>query len=627
MNDKIKKLEELILQASKAYYDGKPFISDSDFDSYVEDLQKVHPNSIILKQLEHHNDWNYNLEELPTPLYSMKKIKDIKDIQNWIKFCKSKLNTTEDLDIVLSLKYDGIKILNNENGFYTRYEDGLRGYNVTNRALRCNLKNNPIDTEGELIISKSNFEKIKLNSEYKSSRNFIPAIFSSKNLIEGADKVKYIRYSLYNDSVTDKFNQLTICNAINSLDGIKIPFISVKASELTEALIEDFYFSNIGEFECDGVILDIDRADYREMLGETQKYRNCARAYKNPKLFDNKKETILEDIYYQMSRYGKLTPVGRVKPTLIDEGVVSRVSLYNAKYIKDNFVQLGQKVTISRRGKINPKVEKFHKEDNLIRFENPTICPFCGEPLKWNETKVDLLCLNEKCKEKITQKFHYFFKMIGVEEFGLETIREIIYNANFRNIDDFLNEDKVNSLNLEGIGEKTKDSFNKQIKDLKKGISLEHLQEGSGFFEGMSSKTLQKLNQIDIDLQYLMKDSYYNFKMKELQSVEGIGYITANGYLSGVQDFYPFYSEVIKHFVVNKIKSVESDISVVFSGFRDKDLQSLCESKGIEVKSSISKKCKYLILKDTSSTSSKVKKAKELNIEILSLEEFKEKLN
>lgn len=617
-------LVEKITKASTDYYTtGTSSLSDKEFDALVEELERINPNSEILSKREiHKDDWNYQLEELPFKLYSIKKVKSYKEIQNWIDFICNKANILDkdNIELILTPKYDGIKLLQYNNNFYTRYETGDKGYNVTNRiSSNFNLKNKEVDVEGELIISKSNFKKYCLG--YTSSRNFIPAIFSSKEKLENQEKAEYIRYSMYGEwSKIDKERQLLHCNSINK---IKVPYIKVLYKDLKEDDIIKFYFNNISDFEYDGVVIDINSEEIRAKLGETQKYLDCCRAYKGDALFDDIKNSTIEDIVWQMSRYGKLTPVAKITPVLINEGIVSNVSLYNAAYIKEENISIKQQVKVTRRGKINPKIVGFITKGEAIL---PKVCPFCGEELIWNESNIDLVCINENCKEKRIQQYYYFFKTIGIKDFGLESIKAYV-NKGF-DLQDFFDENKIKKASIEGIGDITKQVFISELNRIKSGVELEKIQEASGCFSGLGSSTLKILNTLNLDLQYLDIDSYYNKKYKEALQLEGIGELTAKEYFYDIYQFDKFY-ENIKTFVpvlkkVNKNTSDDfSNYKVVFTGFRNKEWQNIIENQGGKVLSNISANCNLLVVKDLNSTSSKMQKAKELNIKILSMEDFR----
>ena len=624
-----------IKKASEDYYTtGKSALSDKEFDTLVEELESINPNAEILSKREFHlaDDWNYKLETLPYKLYSIKKVKTFKDIQNWIDFICNKIgihsNDKGNIELILTPKYDGIKLLHNNDGnFYTRYENGEQGYNVTNRISRDipQFDYENIGTEGELIISKSNFNKYCSN--YTSSRNFIPAIFSSKERLANQDKVEYIRYSMYNGFDTiDKEAQLIHCNLLNN---VQVPYLKVLYKDLTEDTIIKFYFDNLSDFEYDGVVIDINQEILRCELGETQKYLDCCRAYKGDILFDDIKDSQIENITWQMSRYGKLTPVAQISPVLINEGVVTNVSLYNATYIRDNNLFIGQRVKVTRKGKINPKIVGFIDAGDKDKIALPVYCPFCGRELSWNDSNVDLICTNELCVEKTIQKLYFFFKTIGVQNFGLESVRAFV-NKGFT-YHDFFNEDKILNSVIEGIGTKTKIGFIEELNRVKKGVKLEFIQEASGLFQGISSSTLKILNTLNVDMEFYFIDSYYNEIRKKGLALEGIGEMTLNDYFDGLYSFYKkgFWDNFIKPYfniLKEETQSVKSNTfkgkNICFTGFRNETWANIIENNGGKILSSVTSICNLLVIKDPNSTSSKVQKAKQMGIQIMSIEDF-----
>ena len=259
-------------KASEAYYTtGRSILTNEEFDALIEELESINPNAEILNKRElHGDDWNYELETLPTKLYSVKKVKTWKEIQNWIDFVAKKVSglDIENLELVLTPKYDGCKIVNFDKKFFTRYEGGEQGYNVTKRIGQDIKNSENFGFEGELIISKSNFETYCKELNYTSSRNFIPAIFSSEVKLPAQDKIEYIRYSTYGSQNYSKEQELIYCNENNN---IKVPYLIIKYKDLTEQIIIDFYFQHISDFEYDGVVIDINDSNIRKMLGEKLK--------------------------------------------------------------------------------------------------------------------------------------------------------------------------------------------------------------------------------------------------------------------------------------------------------------------------------------------------------------------
>ena len=640
MSNREQVLIKQIREASEAYYTtGKSKLSDREFDALVEELEQINPNAEIFNKREiHGDDWNYQLETLPYKLYSIKKVKTWKDIQNWIDFICKKVgisnNNKGEIMIILTPKYDGIKILHNDSKFFTRYETGEQGYNVTNRIKSSILGKEDLSVEGELIISKSNFKNYC--SGYTSSRNFIPAIFSSKEKLATQDKVEYIRYSVYGEEEAQmsKEEQLIYCNKFNN---VKVPYLKVAYKDLTEEMIIKFYFDNLSDYEYDGVVVDIDSELIRRELGETQKYLDCCRAYKGDALFDDIKDSQIINITWQMSRYGKLTPVAQILPVMINEGIVTNVSLYNAAYIRDNNIFVGQKVKVTRKGKINPKIVGFIDEGRVEDVALPAFCPFCGEPLEWSKNdkneEVDLICKNDLCKEKLIQKLYFFFKTIGVKDFGLESVKAFVnYGFGYH---DFFNEDSVYAARIEGIGFKTKDAFINELNRVRKDIEIEKIQEASGLFQGMSQTTLRTLNTLNVDMEFYFNDRYFNEIRRKGLELDGIGEMTLNDYFDGLYNFYVkgFFGNNIKPYFTIKSKEINEEKggegegkfigkNICFTGFRNESWNKIVENEGGKVLSSVTSVCNMLVVKDINSTSSKMQKAQQMGIEIISIEDF-----
>ena len=625
-------LEKYIKECIEAYYKGTPLISDLEYDSLIEDLEKLNPNSSLLNVMElNGNDWNFPKEKLPYKLYSMKKIKTLKEIKNWIQFISKKITGLDsglsDFKVCITGKYDGQKILGYKGNYYTRGEDGIEAFNVSSRIRKCKLQRIYYDQEGELICSKQNFEKY-FKEKYTSPRNLVPSIFSNEIAIDNLDKFDWICYSLYN-SYLDKSHQIEICNETNTY---KVPYIIKNVSELTEEMLFDLFQEFSKDYILDGLVIDVEEYRYRNLLGFTTKYLDCCRAYKANNLNQDVKESEILDIIYQESRYGKMAPVAIISPVTIHNGEVTNISLYNAKFIKDNNIFVGQKVLVERRGAINPKIYDT-LTTNIEKVDLPKCCPYCGEDLHWDDNFVDLYCENENCKEKITQKIYFFLKTIGVKDFGLKSIRNIVLNTTLSSIEDFLDKDKFN-FKIEGIGELTIKQYFKELDKLKEnGIKLEVLQEASGCFEGIGKNTLKILNSIPIDMEYYYQDSYYNNIFNNLLSLKDIGKITVESYLYGLPSFYKFLFKIKdKINIIKESKSSNnnldfSEYKVVFTGFRDNSLKEFIENNGGKVLSSISSNCKYLIQKNKDSNTSKTQEAKKLGIVILGLEEFKKLLN
>lgn len=637
--NRTEELEAIISQNIEAYAKGNSKISDLEFDLLVEELEELSPDSPILLQIEGDLAGNYPKVTLPFRSYSQKKTKSIKDLQNWIKTSKSRLND-EDVTFTfcISPKYDGIYIEEVQNSKYTRGKDGIIGQDVSSRANKMKVfaANTPsleAAFGGELIVSKVNFENYFLNAEYTSPRNLIPALFSNEKLPANLDKVDYIRYTICNIPMY-KDIQIDYCNRFNQ---VQVPYYLCYEEDLTEEYLDNLFELWSKDYYIDGLVIDINEYEIREELGYLNKYPQFSRAYKPSKFNKELFKTKINNLRYQVSRYGKIAPIAEITPVEINNGMVSNISLYNMKYIVDNNIQIGTEGYVFRAGAINPKFDSFINNEKQI--EELKFCPCCGASIKWDENHVDMYCSNyENCSNSTSNKIYFFLKTIGIKEFGLKTVQAFV-DEGFTSVSDFLNENKVELTIVKGVGAITKLSYLTQLRELqKKGIIIEKVQAASGIFPGIGEQSFKILNKVVIDLEYYYNDKYYNLKLKELLSLPEIGEITAETYLSKVIEFHKFcnkdlYNYPIVYHLKSEIENIflNEDILLgekyIFTGFRDEELKNKIIQKGGEVLNSLSSKCTCVIAKDITKESGNIEKAKKLNIKIVSKEEFQALLN
>lgn len=628
-NKRIKELESLIEKNIALYYNNSnKAVSNIEFDSWVEELEYLNPDSPVLNIMEN-NMGDYEKVVLPFRLYSQRKTKTWTDISNWINSTLSEMKKlgleNKDLKLVITPKLDGIHLMEYNKNTFTRGEDGIEGYKVSSRTKYfLNIENgyNELAFGGEIITSKKVYKEYFETAGYTSPRNLIQSFFSNLEVPKNIDKVDYIRYSIYNKEL-DKDEQLEICNIVNK---IKIEYKILNVWDLSEEYLDSLFEKWSEFYNIDGLVIDINDYQTRKALGYRNKYPKFSISFKPERYNQELTKTKINNIRLQISRYGKIAPVAEVDSVLINNGNVTNVSLYNMKYVYDNNICIGQEGFVFRSGSINPKFKSFIPNDNLIPFK-VDYCPFCGSKLVWDENHVDLNCVNKECKEILCQQIYFFFKTIGVKDFGLKSIQAFVYKGNFKSIIDFFNEDLILKSNIEGIGQISKNKFLDELDKLKEeGVALEKIQEASGCFEGIASSTFKLLNKLNIDIEFLYKDSYYNEILSNLTKIEGVGEITAEEYLYGLPEFWKFYFTLKEFITIKKEKKQLVDLSnyrVVFTGFRDEELKNYIENNGGKVLSSVSSNCTYLITKNINSTSSKIEKAKSLGINVISIDELK----
>lgn len=628
IKDGAESLVKILTEANIQYRKGTPTMSDKKFDELEEQLRKLDPDNEYFETIGWKPTNGMKLD-LPVKMGSMNKCRTIDEIKAWIKYKNIPANTL----FVLTPKFDGCSLLVDESitpMVYTR-GNGIQGQNVRYhyKEMRQPWTCRNLYSLGEAIILKSKFELFykgtREEGKYKNARNMVASLFNV-NEPDAAklQDVHFLRYGIIvqNDSVIglDKRQQLIIANEINP---VSVPYRMALAEDFTEELMNLLYEQWSRNYEIDGIIIDVDDAQLRHELGtETNGNPAYARAYKGG--WEQIKETTITKIDWQVGRTGKLTPVARVESVDLEGGTVTNVTLYNAAYIMANGLAEGVRITLKRSGGVIPKIVKVIDpikvsttfEWKALIYESLWKSSINPATTEWDETDTDLYLIIPNDEQHI-QQLCYFFKTLGVENFGEPTIRKF-YEAGYVNVGMIIAMTHRDMLAIEGVGQETAKYLFKEfmaIFDDCKGVSFARLADASCCFEGLGEKTIQLCVDSQID----------NFG--EIKG-EGIGPKTTKAYLAG-------HSEFLQWCVRNNIKcptpehsrrvvrsSKCKDMIVCFTGFRDKNMEDLVVSNGGKVVTSISSKTTHLIVDSMESTSSKISKAMSLNIAIIQKDVF-----
>lgn len=628
-------LESLIVRANTAYRAGTPIMTDKDYDKLIERLKIEKPDSELLKKgiIE-----KGGKERLPVQMPSLNKAHSIKDIKNWLERIGCSINE----NLVLTPKMDGASLLEKRGehlgiGAWTR-GDGEYGFNVLSHysnLFQVNMSNREdCYFIGETIISKTCFQ-MYFENEYSNARNMVASLFNTVEPQKGKlAEVFFLRHGYIRAESTvgfDKTYQLSVCNHYNR---VQIPFKVVNFLDLSEKYLDDLFrkWAKEFDFEIDGIVIDINNSGIREEVGyHSNGNPNYAIAYKGG--WEEVKETVVKDIRWQISRHGLLKPVAEIEPVVLEGATISNVTLYNAKYVIDNGINEGVRIKLRRSGGVIPQIVEVinsceYFEDGFNEYINENFGPF-----EWDKNGVEIYLLN-KTREQVIKEITHFFVTIGVDGLKENSI-EAFYNAGYNNIFKIANLSFTQILTIAGFGEKTGLYISMKIKECLTNISLYKFQAASGFFEGMGEKTLREVD-FFIDPSFLDKDSYYNEIKTKLLAKPGFGEIIVSSYLRQIYEFYKFYftfkeiySDLSVIFPSGGIKKDErlKGSKIVFTGFRDKELEEKIFKLGGEVSTSVSKQTTLVVAANLGSISAKIQQAKKLYIDIWRLEEFKETYN
>lgn len=632
-----KELEEKIVEANRLYREGNPVMSDKEYDSMKESLGKYFPDSDILKKaIVEESVKGDRMERLPFPMFSLEKVKTVDEIVRWVK---DVWELSPNDRVVITPKYDGISLLVDEttNDCWTR-GDGTEGQNSRDHYRYVN-HGNPMGkkscfTFGEAIIPIGMFLKNVKPLGYKSARNAVAGAFNADDFnAQVLGNTAYIRYGIM-DSDRDKSMQLA--ELYNGYDPYATQYWVTSAGVFDDNKTALTYlndlFESIKNFKCDGLVIEVDNKKKRDDLGRLpNRNPRYAIAYKNPD-WQERYTTKVKKIEWSVSKDGKAKPVIVFSPVEFDGATVSRCTGYNAKYITDNHISPNAYIVVSRSGDVIPKhLETVSYSVELFRemCDGMMICPSCGEPLRWDANLTDLVCVNPNCDEKAVKQLVYFFATLGTEEMQEATVRKL-YKGGLLSVENIVNATEKELEKIEGIGKSLSKKLRKQFDSyVDDGVPFARILTAYNVFGGViGEKTCQMIfNSLSKDqIDYMFENG--EVPLKDLLSIDGIAETTAKAFNDGLKLFFYLCSGTPVSISFIQEETVENDNpeSVCFTGFRNKQWEERLVKEGHKVVSGVSKNTTILVTKDKESSSSKVKKAKDLNIPILTPEEFEIKI-
>jgi len=622
---------------------------DRYYDIIVDKLKELDPKNKLFDRgiIENIDDFSSKRKrKLDHPMYSLNKESNVNDLKKWAKNKGIPKNSL----VVATPKYDGVSILRNEiTGKSFSRGDGIEGQDITEHYNRLNnisafmsssdnLKTNKnIEYSiGELIIPKDIFNDnqykfVRDNGDvYKNPRNMVAGLVNNDDVSEYWEYVEHLRYGIIdNDYKYNKSEQLELI--YNETYGFKVPYKVFVLSELNDDLLDELYYDWGKTFDIDGIVIDIEDKELRKKLGrETNNNPAYARAYKANWSVPVSTTVLYND--WNVSKDGYVKPIVNVDPFDIEGVTVSRATGYNAKFIKENNIGSGTVVDIIRSGSVIPKIVNIKKSTG---YDIPMFCPSCKSKLVWNKSGVEIMCINIDCKEKNIKKISFFFLSLGIENFG-EQIVSKFYKNGYNTIGSILKMNVSDISKIDGMGELSAHKILDQF-DKIKNVSFDKMGHASGCFDNLGSRKLKMivdglggLDKFEDFKNRYFKNGTSDNLIAELNSIYGVSTITARSFMKGLDCFKDFVDsnniEMGEYDNIEISKEFEGKV-FVFTGVRDKNLEEYLIGNGADIKTSVSKNTTDLIVKDVNSTSSKIKKAKGLGINIIQIDDFKKGLN
>lgn len=637
MIEKIKTLVNTLNKARKAYYSQSyEIMSDFEYDKLYDELKELEEKTGIVLSNSPTKEVGYTvLSELTKvkhdkKMLSLDKTKDITKMKDFLNSQKG----------ILSFKLDGLTIVLKYNNGYL-VSAVTRGNGEIGEDITHNFKvfeNVPVEIpykqelvlRGEAVISFENFDKINealnITEKYKNPRNLCSGtVRQLNNEITKDRNVNFFAFSLVKSdkNFNLKSEQLSFLKDLG-FDIVEHKMVDADNIEKTIKDFEDMIPTN--KFATDGLVLTFDDISYSNSLGETSKFPKDSIAFK---WADDLQTTTLLDVEWNTSRTGLINPIAIFEPVELERTTVNRASLHNISIIKNLKLGINDTIKVYKANMIIPQVaENLTKSDTL---EIPKKCFACGEDTQIIQIRdgLALKCTNPNCVAKIINGIvHYVSRdALNIADFSKATIEKFIKQGFIKDFYDIykLSNFKDEIIAMQGFGEKSyqnlidaiEKSKNTNLANFIYALGIEHI--------GLSNAKLLTKTFASIDA--IKKASF-----EDIINIDGFGDIMANSILSYFkeQKNLELIDKILPLLTFESVKNnldVFKDKTFVITGdltqFKNrKELVEKIEILGGKVSSSVSKKTTYLINNDKNSTSSKNKKAMELNIPIISEDDF-----
>jgi DNA ligase (NAD+) len=662
---------KLIEKYNKYYYDkDAPEISDQKYDELKKETLELEKKYLFLKKYGSINNKigfkpssKFNKIEHSKPMLSLENAFDKNDIKNFAKKISNYLNNIDiNLSFSLEPKIDGISAsLTYKDGILVRglsRGDGEIGEDIlenlkTIKQIPHSIKGKEIpkifEIRGEVYIGKKDFEKLK--DKFANPRNAAGGSLRQKKSTSTAKiPLKFLAYGFGKVEPFVFKKQSNFLKKINEWGFKTNPynFLAKNLNEINEQYNKIEKIRSNLDYDIDGLVIKIDDLPLQTRLGNTSNSPRWAIAYKFSSV---KAKTKINDIVIQVGRTGALTPVAKVKPVTVGGVVVSNATLHNEEEIIRKDIRIGDLVTIQRAGDVIPQVISvdFSKRDkHSKKFTFPTKCP-CGsdtvKEININTKKVDAVrrCLDKEnnCQFIAKEKLKHFVSKdaLNIEGLGKKVVDQFWDLKLVKKSSDIFNLDYIKIEKLEGWGELSVKNLKTAIKKSSNilldkfiySLGIRHIGQENAKLLGNFFKSITKLIE-------LFNSSKRENLLKNIAELDGIG----SAQLNSLKEFfsnkinYETTSSLIKHLKIENSKTLSkngklSSKTIMFTGGFKKisrsEAKSLVEENGGKVLGNISSKLNILVSGNIKPTKSKIEKAKEAGVKIISEADWYKLLN
>lgn len=657
-NEYLELVKKLNHFAELYYAQDEPEISDYEYDTMnnrLKEIEKEHPDWIVPESPSQRVGWKAEkgiLVKHNVPMLSLQDVFEKEDVYEFVNSMREEFG--DEAEFLVETKIDGLSMA-------LRYEEGelklavTRGDGITEgEDVTMNARQIPdvvrqlkepvpyIEIRGEVYMTRKAFEAVNAKAEEEGKKTFANPRNCAAGTLRQIDtritKERGLSLFIFNVQETRGVTFNTHLEGYEYLrrNGVKVIeqcFKCRTADEVWDAIQKIGAMRGDLEYDIDGAVVKLNNLSERSKLGNTIKFPRWAIAYKYP---PEVKETRLLDVEVNTGRTGRVTPVAVFEPISLCGTMVSRATLHNQDFIDQLGLGIGDTILVYKSGEIIPKVKDVNKDkrpSDWQPYKMPENCPVCGHRLVRDEGGVDLKCVNLMCPGTLVNRIVNFVSRdcMDIKGFGTEYIRKLTEEKYIKDIADvFELKDKRDELienKLLGL-EKNTDKLLSAIEDARKETPADKVLAGLGI-PGVGKATAKELIRTFGSI-----DAIAEADKASLVAVQDIGEISAEG-------IYNFFHDEGNKALLERLKALGLNfareegavqgtaltgltfcITGTLEGMSRSDAESLIESNGGKPVSSVSKKTSYLLM--GADAGSKERKARELGVPIISLEELKD---
>ena len=658
-DNKIQALRDQLNDHNYRYYVlDDPLISDSEYDQLFRELQKLetdNPNLITedsptrrvgAEPLSSFGSWTHRM-----PMLSLANAMNEDELAAFDTRVKKGLGTEKDLEYMAEPKLDGLAVeLVYENGFFVNGStrgDGITGEDITQNlktitaiplSLRKNGQKTPplLEVRGEVFITKDGFKKLNRNQEKEALSPFAnprnAAAGSLRQLDSKITATRPLSIYCYEAGRIDGISFDTHEDFLSTLKEWGFP-VNPEIQKVNNAETMVAFHRNLEAkrdslpYGIDGTVFKVNAINQRNALGIRSRSPRWAIA---GKFKAQQATTLVQNIIPSVGRTGAVTPVARLEPVNVGGVVVTNATLHNQDEIDRKDVRVGDTVLIQRAGDVIPEVVKVipaKRPPETKTYQLPTECPSCGQEVFRPEGEVVTRCQNLSCPAQVKGRIEHFVSKgaLDIDGFGEKLVDQLVDKKLILTVDDIFKLNFDDLVNLDRMAEKSALNILTAIQDSKQTTFARFVYAlGIRNVGAHLSKVLEKAFVGDIE-------KFMNAAAEELEAIDEVGPIVA-------ETITTFLSNCTNTDVIEsclslgiRLKKVEEPKSLLLQGktfvftgaltqFSRNEAKEMTEAHGGKVSGSVSKNTDFVVAGP--GAGSKLKKATELDIPVLSEAEF-----